>query len=175
MKSNFWFLLLVVVLLSNYSFSQTTRAYQYQYEVDTSTGEKMDESSKFIGGRFISYYKFNSDKSVCYKTDEKGKPCAESTMAFGYGHKDYETYRYIKTENGVKIYKCVHSYYKSNNLSWDGSSFVNNYTNYTEEISYLYFSDDYKKINYPRSNKKHIMIVLQEVEPDKEGAPTQIW
>lgn len=170
MKNKFRFLL-GVVLMSCYSFSQTTIAYQYQYTVDTSSGEKIDKSNEFAGGRYTEYYTFNSDKSVCQKTNADGRPY--KPIAY-YNHEGYETYHYVKTENGVRIYKCVHSYYKTSSVSWDGNQFVNNYSGYTEEISYLYFSMDYKKINVPYKGANKVTVLL-EVPTEVYGEPTQIW
>lgn len=170
MKKKFWFLL-GVVLMSCYSFSQTTIAYQYQYSVDTGSGEKIDKSNEFVYGRYTVYYTFNSDKSVCQKTEADGRP--KQATAY-YNNKDYETYRYVKTENGVRIYKCVRSYYKTRNVGFKGNQLVESLSDYTEEISYLYFSMDYKKLNVPVKGTNQVTVLL-EVPIEVYGEPTQIW
>lgn len=170
MKNKFWYLL-GFVLLSCYSFSQTTIAYQYQYTIDTGSGEKIDRSNEFVHGRYTSYYTFNSDKSVCQKTDVNGRPCKPAAY---HNHKGYETYNYVKTENGVRIYKCVHSFDKTRTWGWHGNELVEGYTDHTEVISYLYFSMDYKKINVPEKGSNKVTM-LQEVPIEVYGEPTQIW
>lgn len=151
MKLKLFALFLAVIVSSGVILAEHVYAYQYLYDVDTGTGEKITKDR--AGGNFVYYYTFNSDNSKCYMTNENGvvKKTWSSTPI---------VYTYKGTKNGALIYHGYADYLRSGSKDVEG---------------YIYFSPDYKRLNVPDSRDARIVMVLEEYQSDKFGAPSQMW
>ena len=178
--------LIIVLLFVSVSGLCNTSKYRYMsnYIVNTGTGEKqkVDNTSYFT-------CVFSNDMSICYEMigDELKKDhYNNSNVTKGvYGYKEtgcYE-YRYLKTENGVKIYKKEGSYYKyasqskiewyyAGGTEWKYRGGEWSYSGLEKKIEYIYFSTDYSKMNQPGGI---IVRTYDRIITDDLGKPTQIW
>ncbi|MDE6778128.1 MAG: hypothetical protein K2J51_01450, partial [Alistipes sp.] len=126
----------LIILLSVSGMSEAqTYCYKYAYRVNKDTGVKKELHHN------LSFYTFNSNKSFCYLSDENGmKGSINNGIGMNITRTDgWGEYRYIKTENGVHIYKGTVKRYS---ISYGGG-----YELYETEDEYLYFSSDYDKLN----------------------------
>lgn len=158
-----------------------TPEYRYvsDYRVNTGTGEKEKANQR-------EYFTcvFSDDMTMCYvvwfegelKKDHYSNTSVFNKGEYGYKEKGCYEYRYIKTENGVKIYKKECAYYGEAHAKMSGgfppkNDFV--YSSPKSFIHYIYFSTDYSKMNEPSGSiyvRTYDRIIADEV-----GKPTQIW
>ena len=165
-------------------YGQTSEVYSYisNYVVNTGTGEKKQWHTT------LHYYcRFNSDKSICYETNDKGTLKSEihpgdETIAMREGcHGYYQPrgcyeYHYLRTENGVRIYEEHCHYYNCSRLETDSRGFFTGQRTFSEPKeykTYIYFSSDFSKMNRPRADNE--VFTYDRIFPDKIGSPTQIW
>lgn len=163
--------------------AQTSEVYSYisNYVVNTGTGEKKQWHTTLH-----FYCRFNSDKSICYETNDKGElhkdlyPGDETKFKTGWGtykKRGCDEYVYYKTENGVKVYKQHCRYYKHASHENRGTAMYPNWQwefwGEDEYTTYIYFSPDYSKMNEPRADNE--VFTYDRIFPDKTGSPTQIW
>jgi len=182
MKKAFLFGLL---FCSAVMYGQSSQVYSYicDYNVNTGTGER-----KRWHTTLQFFCRFNADKTICYETDEQGKlkseiyPGDEKKGKVGYGsynHQGCYEYKYIGTENGVRIYQEYCTYYQQSDYEKDNRGlYIKNaqrlYSNPKSYTTYIYFSTDYSKMNKP-GGEKNCVFSYDRIYPDKAGKPTQIW
>ena len=173
---------LLFVSISGFCYTPEYR-YMSDYVVNTGTGEKKKTDN-------TSYFTcvFSNDMTICYNMsgDKLTKDCYGSWEGrYGYNEKGCYEYKYVKTENGVKIYKKEGTFYrdaKQSKMTWyyagdgqwkyRGGEWV--YSGLGEIIEYIYFSTDYSKMNKQGSSIMW-MITYDRIFPDEAGKPTQIW
>ncbi len=179
------FFFIATLFCSIQIFAQTAEVYSYisNYVVNTGTGEKKQWHTELH-----FYCRFNSDKSICYQTNENGKLYSEiypgdETKPCKQGHGTYkknkcEEYHYEGNRNGVLVYKKHCTYYAYSSLDTDARGFYTggqSFSNPKEYTEYIYFSPDYSKMNMPRLTSDVDVFTYDRIFPDKKGTPTQIW
>lgn len=132
------FLSLIVLFSGCNMVEAQTYCYKYAYRVNKDTGVKSELHHS------LSFYTFNSNKSFCYISDENGMKKSKITgMGASYSNisrtDGWGEYKYLRTENGVHIYKAsIKSY---------AMVYGRGYELYETQNEYLYFSSDYSKMN----------------------------
>lgn len=157
-------------------YGQTSEVYSYisNYVVNTGTGERKQWRTT------VHFYcRFNSDKSICYETNDKGELDKDriyrgrelDSQGLYYNWKGAGVYKYLRTENGVRIYEQHWQCYKKG--YYDDKTKQWHFSELDEGRKYVYFSTDYSKLNQPLADNQ--VFTYDRIFPDKPGAPTQIW
>lgn len=173
---------LLFVSISGFCYTPVYR-YMSNYVVNTGTGEK-----KKVDNTLYFTCVFSNDMTICYDyADWKKMPKKDYYGSwkgeYGYNEKGCYEYKYVKTENGVKIYKKEGTFYrdaKQSEMTWyyagdgqwkyRGGEWV--YSGLGEKIEYIYFSTDYSKMNKPGGI---LVRTYDRIITDDLGKPTQIW
>lgn len=126
-------LFLIVMFACNGIAEAQTYCYRYAYRVNKDTGVKSELHHS------ISFYTFNSNKNFCYVSNENGMKESKATLDNVSRTDGWGEYKYIRTENGIHIYKAsIKSY---------AMVYGRGYELYETKNEYLYFSSDYSKMN----------------------------
>lgn len=144
-------MLLMFIIVSASFSTAQTVCYKYLYNI-TSDGVK--KTGAVMTSHF--YFTFNRDKSAVFQTDKNGY----YTQSRGNGE-----YRYIGSENGMLIYRSQNDKYDWNFLP----------------VEYIYFSTDFKRMNWDcgieKFNKNGDLgvRVLEQYDPQKGNTPEKLY
>lgn len=147
-------LIIAVIIVSSISCMAQTYRYEQVYSVNRNTDVKKKSSGEY----FIT---FTSNKNKCFFSDKDGyKPKQSSmfTVIPEYRDEDYGVYRYKGKRNGMLIYEAINRSYSTYQREV-----------YEIEYEYLYFSEDYNKINKFSGDVEYPTVYSPEARGQQSG------
>lgn len=141
----------IIILLSAFLSSAQTYCYKYLYNI---TNDGVKKQGVVATSQF--YFTISNDRSVVYLTDKNGF----YSLTRGNGE-----FRYVGRQNGLLTYRSQNDKY-----DWN---FV--------PVEYLYFSDDFKRMNWDCGMDKFSQRgdlgfrVLEQYDPQKVNAPERLY
>lgn len=144
-------LIAMFFVIGIFTVSAQTKCYKYLYNM---TSDGIKKPGAVVADLF--YFTFNNDYSACYQTNKNGL----YTLQRGYGE-----YRYVGRQNGMLIYKEQCGNYAFNFIP----------------PSILYFSEDYRRMNWDCSAEKlgqngdPGVRVFELVSPEQIRVPDKLY
>lgn len=148
-------LIIAVFIVSSISCMAQTYRYERVYSVNRNTEVKQKSSGEY-------YITFTSNKNKCFFSDKDGYKPKQSNMFTimpEYRDEDYGVYRYKGKRNGMLIYQATNRSYSTYQREV-----------YKIEYEYLYFSEDYSKINEFSGDVEYPTVYSPEASGQQSGS-----
>lgn len=148
-------LIIAVIIVSSLSCMAQTYRYELVYSVNRDTEIKKKSSGEY-------YITFTSNKSKCFFSDKDGYKPKRSNMFMiepEFRDEDYGVYCYKGKRNGMLIYEAINRSYSTYQREV-----------YIIEYEYLYFSEDYNKINKFSGDVEYPTVYSTEASGSQAGA-----